>query len=66
LAKKSVKNKSSATKHQEPSSTAVSAGSKQNREINGTKSRSKGELMPSGSMILLTLPSPQYESSGLQ
>jgi hypothetical protein len=65
-AKKSAKNKSSATKQQKPSSTAVSAVSKQNKEVNGTKSRSKGELMPSGSMNLLTLPSPQDESSGLQ
>jgi hypothetical protein len=65
-AKKSVKDKSSTTKHQKPSSTTGSAVSKQNKVVNGTKSRSKGELMPSGSMILLTLPSPQDESSGLQ
>jgi hypothetical protein len=65
-AKKPVKNKSSATKHQKPSPTAVSAVSKQNKVVNGTKPRSKGELMISCSMILLTLPSPQDESSGLQ
>jgi hypothetical protein len=65
-AKKSVKNKPSATKHQKPSPTAESAVSKQNKIANGTKPRSKGELMLSGSRILLTLPSPQDESSGLQ
>jgi hypothetical protein len=65
-AKKSVKNKSSATKHEKPPPTAVSAVLKQSKVVNGTKSRSKGELTLSDSMILLTLPSPQDESSGLQ
>jgi hypothetical protein len=65
-AKKSVKNKSSATKHQKPSPTAVPAVSKQNKIVNGTKPRSKGEFILSGSTIPLTLPSPQDESSSLQ
>jgi hypothetical protein len=62
-AKKIVKNKPSAPKHQKPSSTAVSAASKQNKVVKGTTSRSKGEFMLSGSTIPLTLPSLQDESS---
>jgi hypothetical protein len=65
-AKKSVKNKSSASKNQKSSPATLSAMMKQNKIINGAKPGTDGKYTLRDSIILLTIPSTQDKFSGFQ